>query len=233
MIKYDHIKLKSVGRQTLNQQVYESIKMSILNHDLEPGTKLNEVKIAEQLNVSATPVREAFRMLASEGLVIIQPWKGVVVQEFSDEEVLEVYQCREALELLAFELTFNNNKVSEDDIKELEKIARISENTDNVTEIVYTNSILHDFWITGSGNSRLIYLIRLLDDVLLHDRNISANDNKRKSEIANEHFAIIDALKEGDYEKAKIALRTHIRSGYKYSKEIRENAKGSQKTTVE
>ncbi len=222
---YDIGVIKSVKRQTLYHKVYESLKMSILNYDLPPGTKLNEVQLAEQLNVSATPVREAFKMLASEGLVKITPWKGVEVQQFSDTEIIDTFQCREALEILAIELTFDRLKFDsdkEDIIKDLDETIERSKNVDTITEFVYINSTIHDFWLKHSGNKRLIDLMDNLNDVLLHDRNVSAFVDKRKEEIIKEHIEILLALKNMDLEKAKQALRTHIRNGCEFGRKIRE-----------
>lgn len=222
---YDIGVIKSVKRQTLYHKVYESLKMSILNYDLPPGTKLNEVQLAEQLNVSATPVREAFKMLASEGLVKITPWKGVEVQQFSDTEIIDTFQCREALEILAIELTFERLKYDSDKegiIKILDETIERSKNVNTITEFVYINSTIHDFWLKHSGNKKLIYLMDNLNDVLLHDRNVSAFDDRRREEIIKEHIEILLALKNMDLEKAKQALRTHIRNGCEFGRKIRE-----------
>lgn len=207
-------KIEKVGRQTLNQKVYNTLKLAILNGDVAPESKLNEVQLAEQLNVSATPVREAFRMLAAEGLVEIIPWKGVIVNKFSKDEVLEVYQCREALEILALELAID--KIDEEDLKELNNYVNLSKETDDVSELVDINTKIHGFILSKSGNKKLEFLIGLLNEVLLHDRNISAFDDSRRKEIVKEHIDLLNALKLKDLDKAKKAMRTHIQNGYEY-----------------
>ena len=90
--------IDSIGRLPLSEQVYMSLKQAILTGSLKPKMKLSEVRIAEQLNVSATPVREAFRKLAKDNLVVIKPWKGVTVKGYSPEEIVAMYQCREVME---------------------------------------------------------------------------------------------------------------------------------------
>ena len=94
-----------VRRQPLNQKIYEELKQSILSGMIPPGEKLNESQVAQQMGTSTTPVREAFRLLAAEGFLKIEPWKGAVVQEYSTDEIMEVFQCREVLEALALDLT--------------------------------------------------------------------------------------------------------------------------------
>lgn len=210
----EDLKLETVGRQTLNQKVYKKLKLSILNGSLTPGKKLNEVQVAEQMDVSPTPVREAFRMLAMEGLVEIIPWKGVVVREFSSEEILEVYQCREALEILAIRLAID--KISNKDIEDLDKYIEYSEKAKDVSELVAINTKIHNFIIKHANNKKLEFLLSLLDDVLLHDRNISAFDDRRSKEIQLEHIEIINAFKNRDTKGAENAMKKHIRNGYNY-----------------
>lgn len=217
-----------VVRQTLNQRVYESLKLLILNGEIAPGTKLNETQVAEQMNTSTTPVREAFRMLSSEGFVKIEPWKGVVVQEYNTDEVLNVFQCREALELLAIELTIEKLKKMENPFTEINLIAdaiEISKKSTSLTDFVNHNSNIHNFWINGAGNSRLNVLMDMLSDVLLYDRNMSAMNDTRRLEIIAEHVAILEALCKMDTEAAKEALRYHIRKGYDYGMTIRQKNK--------
>ena len=78
---YHFSAVDSIERLPLSEQVYVTLKQAILTGELLPQEKLNEVKIAEQLKVSATPVREAFRKLAKDNLVVIVPWKGVTVRQ--------------------------------------------------------------------------------------------------------------------------------------------------------
>lgn len=208
------LKIGDIKRQTLNQKVYEALKASILNGDIKPESKLNEVQVAEQLNVSATPVREAFRMLASEGLVEIQPWKGVIVKKYFEDEVFEAYQCREALEVLAVSLAVE--KIEENDLFLLESFIESSKNNTNVTQLVQINTKIHDLIIEKSGNRKLISLLKSLNDILLHDRNISAFDSQRRNEIYHEHIELLQALKRKDRKMAEEAMRKHIINGYAY-----------------
>ena len=215
-----------VGRQPLNQQIYESLKQSILLGNLQPGTKLNETQVARQMGTSTTPVREAFRLLAAEGFLKIEPWKGAVVQEYSTDEIMEVFQCREVLETLALELTISRLAGAPDREAALERIGKeiaLSEE-DAISGFVDRNSGIHDFWIRDSGNHRLMALMDSLSDVLLHDRNVSAMDEDRRREIIQEHRQIFEAVRKLDQEAARAALVRHIQNGYRYSLKIREQA---------
>lgn len=218
--------IKSVFRSTLNQKVYENLKKAILSNDLPPGTKLNEMQVAKQLNVSPTPVREAFRMLSAEGLVKTEPWKGVFVQKYSSDEARDVYQCREVLECFALCLWHekNNGQIPKIVIEKLEELLEASHNSSSVTEVMRINSLIHDQWIVHCGNRKLGQLLRFLNDVLLHDRNISANTQDRRSRIEREHREIIEALRNNDIALAEEKLREHIRNGYEFSRNINVNA---------
>lgn len=216
--------IRPVGHQPLNQQVYENLKLSILNHAIAAGTRLAESQVARQMGTSTTPVREAFRMLAAEGLVSITPWKGAVVQEYTLNEIQEVFQCREVLETLALDLTISRlaeTPDAEERIRRMREAVERSQEETTLSAFVNLNSAIHDFWITGSGNRRLIGLMETLNDVLLHDRNLSAMDERRRREIVGEHREIFAAIQTMDRERARKALQTHIRKGYGYSETVR------------
>src|SRR2546427_2442268 len=89
---------------TLWQRVYDHLREEILAGRLKPGAELAEVPLSEQLGVSRGPIREALGRLASEGLVTVRPRRGAVVRSLSKEEFLELYQVREALEMMAVKL---------------------------------------------------------------------------------------------------------------------------------
>lgn len=207
-------KIEAVGRQPLNVMVYENLKNVIINGDLPAGSKITETEVAKQMNVSATPVREAFRRLSAEGLVKIIPWRGVVVQSFSENEIFESYQCREALEVLAIRLAVEN--IDEEGIKKLHKFLAQAEKAQTASELVEVNSEIHNLIIDYSHNNKLKSLLALFSDVIYHDRNLSAYNFQRRAQIHLEHVEIVDALEKGDVERAEEAMRTHINNGLGY-----------------
>lgn len=224
MEKLNLCKLTPLGRMPLNQKIYESLKHLILNGDIPPGAKLNESQVAQQMDTSTTPVREAFRQLAAEGLIKIEPWKGAVVQEYSTDEIQEVFQCRQVLETLALDLTISRlEKLStrEEIFRQMEEDIALSEGEDAFSGFVGRNSGIHNFWIRGSGNRRLMSLMESLNDVLIHDRNFSAMDEQRRREIVDEHREIFQAVRLLNREEARAALIRHIEKGYQYSLKIR------------
>lgn len=205
-------------RATLNQKVYEQLKMAILNGSFKAGEKLHETTIAKMLNVSPTPVREAFRMLASEGLLRSEPWKGVFVSSFSRTESEEAYECREALECFALRLWWQ--KTSKDEVVSASRKMRLliesSHESSKITGVVVTNTKFHQMWMEGCKNQKLLQLFSTINNVLLHDRNISANDEKRRKEIEKEHKEIVRAIEQYNFELADLKLKEHLRNGCNY-----------------
>lgn len=198
-------------KQTLNQKVYNIIKEMIIKGELKAGDKLNEVEIAEQLGVSATPVRETYRMLATEGLVEVIPYRGVFVREYTMEEIKEVYECRKALENLAIELAIEKLDKQKLELM-LQKVRSLDEN-DNPYKI---GNDIHNLILQSADNKKLLSLIEQLNYVLLHNRNISAYDEERQYEIKAEHEELLIALIEEDETAAKKAMTKHIQNGLEY-----------------
>jgi DNA-binding GntR family transcriptional regulator len=213
-ISLNSFKIASVGRQPLNVRVYDNLKISIINGDISPGTKLSETHTAKMMNVSATPVREAFRRLAAEGLVKSVPWKGVIVQSFTESEMLEAYQCREALEMVAAGLAAEN--IDEKGIKELYSLLEQSEKAESVSKLVEINSKIHNLIIDYAKNNKLKITLDLFSDIIYRDRNISAYNMERLTCIYKEHKKIIEALEKRDKKLAEETMRKHIKNGLKY-----------------
>src|SRR5438552_4302674 len=137
---------------TLWQRVHERLREQILSGELEPGTELAEVALSEQLGVSRGPVREALGRLASEGLVIVRPRRGAVVRSLSTEEFLELYQVREALEMMAVKLAVP--RLTAEDIDGLrgliEAMARHAER-DEVAQVFEANMAFHGGLLEVAG----------------------------------------------------------------------------------
>src|SRR6266545_3453172 len=152
-----------VENLTLWQRVYDHLRSEILAGRLEPNTELAEVALAEQLGVSLGPIREALGRLASEGLVTVRPRRGAVVRSLSKEEFLELYQVREALELMAVRLAVP--RLTADDLSALEGlIAAMDKHAkrDEIAEFFEANVAFHARLFEASGNAKLHELYRQL-----------------------------------------------------------------------
>lgn len=206
--------LPAVGKMPLSEKVYKILVQSIVNGELPPGTKLQEQHIARQMEVSATPVREAFKKLVGDGFIEIVPYCGAVVKELDDKEIREAYHCREALEKLALEDAIG--RFDESGLKQLFEIIDREKETEDIMEVSGINKSFHDLIYLTAGNTMLCRLIDMLNTVISRDMKYSASNEKRRNEIYHEHEAVAKAIRDGDLERAQQAMVTHIRNGQRY-----------------
>lgn len=211
--------MKLENKKTLSEKIYDKLKKLIMEGELEKGTKITETAIANIFDVSPTPVREAFKKLSSEGLIEITSWKGVVVKGFDQKDLLEIYECREALESMAGKLAAQN--ITENDIQILENILRQCDETDEIKKIIDLNTTFHNEIIRIAANERLKKLLNDLINVILYDRDISNRYLIRRAEIQKEHFDILKALKEKDINESSKLISQHIRNGYNFIKNLK------------
>ena len=114
------LQIDTQSYEPLRIQVYKALREAILNGKLDPGEKLLEMKIADKLNVSRTPVREAFHMLELEDLILIIPQRGVFVAGIkSKKEINDIFQVRIELEGLAAALAAEY--ITEEQLEKLNK----------------------------------------------------------------------------------------------------------------
>jgi len=197
---------------TLWQRVYEHLREEILSERLQPGAELQEVPLSEELGVSRGPIREAIGRLAAEGLVTVRPRRGAVVRSLSKEEFVELYQVREALEMLSVRLAVP--RLRPDDVAALDElVARMAAHAerDEVAEFFEANSAFHLLLVEAAGNTKL----RELYDQLLAQlgryrlQSLTLRGNLERS--VAEHAAILRAIKRGEAERAAHLMSEHIR----------------------
>ncbi len=210
-------KIESVGRKPLSTIVYENIKKAIIDGNITPGTRLTETKVSEQLGVSTTPVREAFRRLESERFVKNIPYKGAVVQKFSTREIEEVYQCRVALEVLAIETV--TETIDNKGITALRKIVAKSKHSRDFQAYEEMNTAIHNKILSYANNETLQAMLTQLNEVIYHNRSMFSLSDQRRIDNYEEHVHIIEALEDKNLEEAKRAMETHIKNAYTYIQE--------------
>lgn len=202
---------KIEGYELLSQKVYRILKTGIVKKYLKPGTKLLEVKIAKQMGVSRTPVREAIRELAAEGFVKMIPNQGVIVSIASIEDIQEVLQIRSVLEGLAARLA--TKVINGEEIKELEKYIEQMEyyaNKDNALAFSKMDVEFHELILNICGNNRLIQIRKNLSDQAHRYRIRSLSIPGRLKHSLKEHQEILEALKRKDSEQADKLSQKHI-----------------------
>lgn len=203
-----------VDKSPLSEKVYQKLINKIVTGEIAPESRLREEHIANEYNVSATPVREAFKRLASDGFIEIIPYHGAIVRGIDEKEIEDVYHCRLALENLALEEAIP--RLTQNDIKKFETLVKKTESLGDMFGVADTNKKFHELIYEAANNKTLTRLIESLNMVLLRDMKFSASNESRKREIINEHKDIITALKYKNIEEAKKAMRRHILNGKEY-----------------
>lgn len=188
------------------------LRESILSGGLKPGQKINEREIAESLGVSRSPLREALRDMAKEGLVTILPRKGAIVAELSEKELFEIFETREMIELYAIELIKNH---SVENYEELKKSLKPDPTQFDKTEFEmneYLSEVIkfHLALVKTSGNSMLYEHYQILSNSLRRYQLLAATIPSRMELSVEEHRTIFDALIKGKFKAAKDLLKRHL-----------------------
>lgn len=197
--------------KNITMAVRERLMMELLfSNKYEPGEWINESVIANELNISKAPIREALRELAAIGLVQIVPHKGARVTEFTKRDMEEIYTIRYMLEECIFKDIIVRDAVTEDDINHLNGIAqkmKMIAKSDKPKELILGNFLEKDLefhkylWLKAD----LKWTVKMLLDIYLllilgiYKFLLDAN----LTETAEYHFRIIDYIKAKDIEKFK------------------------------
>ncbi len=209
----DERRPKSLGvrNKTLREQVFDHLREEILSSRLKPGQELNELALSAELEVSRGPIREALGRLASEGLVKITPRRGAIVSELTDEEFVEAYQVREALETLAIRLAVPRIEADElDRLRELHREMTELVANDEIKEFFDANAAFHQQIVDASGNTKLGEHYRLLMAQMARYLARSLTLRGTTDSSPPEHAAILAAVEAGDAEEAARLLANHI-----------------------
>ncbi|MEW9672616.1 GntR family transcriptional regulator [Ammoniphilus sp. 3BR4] len=195
--------------QSLKETAYEKIKNAIINHSILPGDPLFERYLSDSLGISRTPVREAIHQLEMEGWVYSVPRKGTFVCPISLQDVEEVLQLRKAIETLVVELLIP--VISNEQIEKLERIHGLqsSRRLDN-QEFISIDKDFHLSLAELSNNRRVVMLIQTLSDQMRWFGIRAVTIPGRTEQTLQEHLAILEGLKNRDFEQAKKAVLLHI-----------------------
>lgn len=204
---------KIVEAVSIRDQVADIIRRKIIRNEFAGGTKISEREISEMLKISTTPVKEAFRMLESEGILIAVPRKGTFVSELSKENLKSITAIRSSIEGVA--AFFTASYATKDEIKIMEDSlnnALICIKNNNKEGLLKSNNIFHNTIRTAARNSYLLNLLRTLKSIDESVRIISLEKSKDELLTDNdEHFRILEAIKKGQSKEAEELMVKHIR----------------------
>ncbi len=197
-----------MAKSDLSKIAYDYIFEHIVANYFAPGTSIVESEIGELLNMSRTPVREAMHRLEVEGLVYKIKDVGILVREITYDDILEIFEMRSLFELHALKNYVEN--VTDDEIKSLQyRLLRLD---DSSSEQEYFNidGDIHNSIIRSSSNSRMVNYLKTINAQVEKLRRISATTPERLGTSLKEHLAIVQAIRDRDYEKAYANLAFHL-----------------------
>jgi DNA-binding GntR family transcriptional regulator len=195
-----------VRRTVLREEVKNVLLERILSGHYAPGERLVETRIAQELGVSQAPVREALRDLQSVRFVETIPFRGARVRAVSDEELIEVYPIRGALEEVAAREAAKRLK---GDVSALETELRGMKNARDLHQQVEHDVRFHQLIVEASGNSRLIEMWASLE-VEARTAITALRTGLTPRAAAEMHQPIIEALRRRDSRGAGRAIRSHV-----------------------
>lgn len=193
----------------LTKLVKDELRKRILGAEFQPGARLVEGRISEELGVSRMPVREALRELAAEGLVKIEPRRGATVSVLAENQKRELIEVRATLESLNARLAAKRHDPEQ--IAELKKVLEIGESIledGDLDEIAKRNEAFHTSLGNIAGNSVLREIIRSLRDQT--SMLFVMRDREKIKESWREHADILRAVIAGDGELAALLAARHV-----------------------
>lgn len=201
---------KDAGSVSHAARAYEAIRGAILDVQYQPGDALYEVELAERLEMSRTPVREAIRQLVSEGLVRTVPYRGTFVKAVSKDEAREIYETAEGLEGMAAFLAALH--ASEDDVARLRDAVDTMERALRAQEIdvlIEADEQYHEALHRACKNAYLVASLNRLYGQVHRIRLITARLRVDSMKSVEDHRATADAVNRRDPERARHSTHRH------------------------
>ena len=198
--------------KALYEEVAEQLRQRIFRRELEPGSWIDELKIAEEFGISRTPLREALKVLAAEGLVTMKVRRGAYVTEMSEKDLRDVYHLLSLLEsdaagVVAERATPEQQQTLRDLHAELESAAG------NREAFFSVNERFHMALLDMANNRWRSQMVADLRKVMKLNRHNSLFKQGRIEDSLNEHRAILDAMLARDAEGTRRAMQAHFAQG--------------------
>ena len=214
MANYD-IKHEVNDKYSLRGRVFQKLREDILSGKYREHEELKEVAIGEELGVSRTPVREAFRQLELEGLIQIVPNKGAYVTGITAKDVKDIYMIRSLLEGLCAKLA--TEKITKEQLEEMEEniyLAQFHASKGHMDQMAELDNRFHDILYEACDSKMLEHTLRDYHQYVLRVRQKTLSTNTRGLASNDEHRQIMEAIKAGDADRAEQLANKHILNAY-------------------
>ena len=198
----------------IRDQVADILRKRIISGDLANGEKLSERQISTELNISTTPVKEAFRLLQAEGLIYTLPRKGSFVSANASEHAYQVMLLRSSIDgvaayLAAKRINEERYQIMEEPLMKAEEL--INEGTEDGETISHYNDLFHIAIREASGNEQIIAMGNNLSSIDKSLRRLVNRDSVSMKSRHSEHKQILEFIRRGNCEEAELAMVHHIR----------------------
>lgn len=220
----------SIPRAALHEQVAHRLRQMLVENRIPPGAKLNERELSEVLQVSRTPLREAIKMLAAEGLVELLPNRGAIAVELSEADVLNTFEVMAGLESQSGELAtqrITDAELSEIKAMHFEMMAAYTRR--DLSNYYRLNALIHQAINAAAKNPILSNTYAQVNARLQALRFRSNQDEEKWKNAVREHEQMIAALSARDAQAMRAVLLAHL-----YNKrdvvisQLREKAQAAQ-----
>lgn len=210
-MQVQHPKTEPIARQPLHELVAGRVRDMIIEGQLAPGQPVNESKLCESLGVSRTPMREAIRTLAGEGLIALRPGRSTIVRAFTSSEVQDMLEVIAEMEALAGRKACEN--ASQDEIAAICKThEKMLDHYASNRRLAYykDNQQIHSMIVAASGNATLSETHTLLQARMKRIRFVGHNAPENWKAAVAEHNEMIEALVDRDSPRLDAVLRLHL-----------------------
>lgn len=201
-------------RRRLADEVYDQLVRAIMDREIGPEDRLVQEKLAAELDISRTPVREALLRLEKEGVLHLANSGGFRLAKISEEETLELYQARAAIEGQAARIL-----TARGDVKELEKLRVLIRQTEDLKDpttrdYFVANRTIHRAFMVAAGNRFLLEMFDMIWGRAMAFHLFAAIENADISKSLGNHIELVDVIAKGDRGEALEAFTAHIQEGF-------------------
>lgn len=203
----------AIPRAALHEQVAQRLRQMLVEGRIAPGAKLNERELAEQLNVSRTPLREAIKMLAAEGLVELLPNRGAIAVSLGESDVLDTFEVMAGLEAMSGELAAR--RITDEELAEIRAMhyEMMAAYTRRDLSAYYSlNSRIHSAINAAAKNPVLLTVYTQVNARLQALRFRSNQDGEKWKRAVKEHEKMIEALAARDPAAMREVLLAHLQN---------------------
>lgn len=195
---------------TYQQKAYEYVKDQILRIGFKPGEYITDSSVAAELDISRTPVREAFRRLEREGLLVYEAHRGWKVYALSLKDINEIFDLKVAIEgMVARRAAHCTDKTLRDNLSATIQKMRLAADAHDVKAWMDIDPILHGIIFNMAGNQRAERIIENLNDQYHRVRIGFVARTERMQRSIKEHEVVVEAILSNDPEEAEASMKMH------------------------